>query len=47
MKRIIRKKQLSLKEAQKYNVIRENIAKELPELIERHQNKKGQKNAIL
>jgi hypothetical protein len=36
MKRIIRRRRLSLEEAAKYESIREQLAGELPELIARH-----------
>ena len=36
MKRIIRKERLASEEAAKKKAIREQVAKELPELVERH-----------
>lgn len=39
MKRIIRNRKLTPEEASKYDLIREQVAKELPELIERHYNR--------
>jgi len=39
MKRIIRNRSLSREEARKYKDVREKISKELPDLIERHQER--------
>jgi hypothetical protein len=39
MKRVTRDRQLTPEEAAKYNQIREQFAAELPELIERHQDR--------
>ena len=36
MKRIVRKRRLTPKEAARYKVIREQVAGELPDLISRH-----------
>lgn len=39
MKRIIRNRRLTPEEASKYKEIREQVAQELPELIDRHQER--------
>jgi hypothetical protein len=39
MKRITRERRLTPEEAAKYKAIRDQIAKELPELIRRHQDR--------
>jgi DNA-binding Xre family transcriptional regulator len=39
MKRIIRNRRLTAEEAAKYKKIREQVAEELPDLIERHQQR--------
>ena len=44
LKRIIRKRRLTPEEAEKYDNIRKQIEKELPELIKRHHQRMAEKN---